>query len=114
MQSFAFVSALENLLLAGGAAVLASSATGYWRRIYANIAAAGAIYMFGVLVVRIVVDRNDYSRGNLYNLPLIISFLWLGATGLFAYRNRRDEAKFTSGPATEPSAEKHSTAGTLL
>src|SRR5216683_594221 len=113
MQSFAVISALENLMFAAGAAVLASKATGYWRRIYANIAAAGAIYMVGVLVVRIVVERNDYSRGNLYNLPLIISFLWLGATGFFAYRNRGDEAKFTSGPAIEPSAENNSTDETL-
>jgi signal transduction histidine kinase len=44
----------------------------------------------------------------LYDLPLLISCLWLGTAGVLAYQNRGEEANFTSGPATEPSAENNS------
>jgi len=113
VHSYAVISALENLVFAGGAAMLAVKATGYWRRIYAHIATAGAIYMFGILAVNLVVDRNVYSRGDLYNLPLLISFLWLGAAGIIAYQNREEETKLATKPAAEPSAKGRSAKETI-
>jgi signal transduction histidine kinase len=108
VQAYAVISAVENLVFAGGAALLATKATGSWRRIYAHIAAAGAIYMFGILAVNLIVDRSAYSRGGLYNLPLMISFLWLGTAGIFAHQTRGEETKFTPEPAIEPSANSTS------
>ena len=113
VHAYAVISALENLVFCGGAAILATQSKGYWRRIYAHIAAAGAVYMVGILAVNLVVDRSVYSRGSLYNLPLLISFLWLGTAGTLAYQNREEEAKSTPGSATEPSAKNHSAAETL-
>jgi signal transduction histidine kinase len=113
VQAYAVISALENLVFAGGAAILATKATGYWRRIYAHLATAGAIYMFGILAVNLVVDRRVYSRGDLYNLPLMISFLWLGWAGFMAYQNREEESKFASEPAAEASAHGRSVNETI-
>jgi signal transduction histidine kinase len=101
VQAYAVISALENLVFAGGAAILATKATGYWRRIYAHIATAGAIYMCGILAVNLVVDRSVYSRGSLYNLPLLISFLLLGTAGISAYQTREEDVNFNPQPAAE-------------
>jgi signal transduction histidine kinase len=108
VQAFSVISLLQNIVFVGGAAYLFTKATGYWRRIYAHLAAARAIYVFRLLAIQLVVGRGTYTRGSLYDLPLLISFLWLGTAGVLAYRNRGEDAKFTSGPATEPSAENNS------
>jgi signal transduction histidine kinase len=106
VQSFAVISALENLVFVGGAALLAARASGYWRKIYANLAIAGTIYMLGILAVNLAVDRRVYSRGDLYNLPLVISFLWIGATAVFAYQSRAEESKASLQPTTEAPADR--------
>jgi signal transduction histidine kinase len=113
VQAHQVVTALENVVFAGGAAMLATKATGYWRRIYAHIAGAGAIYTFGLLALDLGVDRGTYSRGGLYSLPLMISFLWLGTAGIIAYQTRGEETKFTSELATESSDNNNSSNETL-
>lgn len=105
VEAHEVVSVLENLVFAGGAALLASKATGYWRRIYAHIAGAGAVYCVGRVVLNLVADRGVYPRGGLYSLPFVISFLWLGTTGVIAYRDRAQDAAIDSSPATEPRVE---------
>jgi signal transduction histidine kinase len=107
-QAFGVISLFENLVFIGGAILLSSQAKGYWRRIYAHLAAARGIYVFRFLLIELAVGRRTYSRGNLYDLPLLIWFLWLGTTGLFAYRNRGEEEKFTSGGAIKQTAENNS------
>jgi signal transduction histidine kinase len=99
VQSYAVISALENLVFVGGAALLAARASGHWRKIYANLAIAGTIYMLGILAVNLAVDRRVYSRGGLYNLPLVISFLWIGTTAVFAHHSRGEESKDSAQPA---------------
>ncbi len=100
VQAFSAISLLQNTVFVGGAAYLFSHATGYWRRIYANLAAARAIYVIRLLAIQVVAGRGIYSRGSLYDLPLLISFLWLGTAGILAYRDRGEETKFTSAPAS--------------
>ncbi len=112
-QAFSVISLLENFVFVGGAILLSLRARGYWRRIYANLAAARAIYVIRFVVIELAVGRSTYSRGSLYDLPLLISFLWLGTTGLYAYQNRGEAANSTAGPATGPSAENNSADETL-
>jgi signal transduction histidine kinase len=95
------VTALENLAFAGGAAVLATRTTGYWRRIYIHLAGVGAVYTFGLVAVDFGIDRAAYSMSELYNLPLLISFLWLATVGIIA-RQAPDES---SQRSTEKIAE---------
>ncbi len=113
IQAFSVISLLQNLVFVGGAAHFFTQATGYWRRIYAHLAAARAIYVIRLLAIQLVAGRGTYTRGSLYDLPLLISFLWLGTAGVVAYQNRGEEANFTSGPETEPSAENNSADETL-
>jgi signal transduction histidine kinase len=100
VQAFSAISLLQNTVFVGGAAYLFRHATGYWRRIYAHLAAARAIYVIRLLAIQVVAGRGIYSRGSLYDLPLLISFLWLGTAGILAYRDRGEETKFTSAPAS--------------
>ncbi len=107
-QAFSGISFLENFVFVGGAVLLSVQAKGYWRRIYANLAAAGAIYLIRFMAIELAVGRSSYSRGRLYDLPLLISFLWLGTTGLYAYQNRGEMANSAAGPVIGPSADNHS------
>src|SRR5665213_536378 len=95
------VTALENLAFAGGAAVLATKTTGYWRRIYIHLAGVGAVYTFGLIAVNFGIDRAAYSMSELYNLPLLVSFLWLGTVGIIA----RQAPEKSGKPVTEKVAE---------
>ena len=108
VQAYTVITLFENLVFVGGAALLFSQATGYWRRIYAHLAAARGIYLVRFAVVELAVGRGNLSRGSLYNLPLLISFLWLGSAGVFAYQHRGEEDKFGSSPAVGPQVETSS------
>jgi signal transduction histidine kinase len=101
--AFSNISLLQNIVFVGGSVLLFTQATGYWRGIYAHLAGARAVYVIRLLVIQLVVGRGAYSRGSLYDLPLLISFLWMGTAGFIACRNRAEEAKFNSEAATEAS-----------
>ena len=114
VQAHDVVAALENFVFAGGAALLAARAPGYWRRIYAHLAVAGGIYTFGLVVLDIGVDLGADSRGVLFHLPMVISLLWLGTVGIIAYRTRQDETKFAAEPTAGASAGNGLANETLL
>jgi len=107
------VTVLDNAAFVGGAAILAAKTAGYWRRIYANLAAAIAVYTVGLLAVDLGFGQNIYSRGGLYNLPLLISFLWLGTVGIIAHQTRSEDTNFKPGPVADPSTKINSSNGTL-
>jgi signal transduction histidine kinase len=98
------VTALENLAFAGGAAVLATKTTGYWRRIYIHLAGVGAIYTFGLITVDFGIDRAAYSMSEFYNLPLLISFLWLATVGIIARQAPDEISQRSTEQVAEPSA----------
>jgi len=106
--AFSVISLLQNIVFVGGAAYLFTQATGYWRRIYAHLAGARATYVIRLLAIQLVAGRGTYTRGSLYDLPLLISFLWLGTAGVIAYQHRGEEATFTPRPASQPSVENNS------
>ena len=108
VQTFSVISFLQNMVFVGGAAYLFTRATGYWRRIYAHLAAARALYVIRLLAIQLVAGRGSYSRGSLYDLPLLISFLWLGTAGILAYQNREKDAHLPVQLPAEPSAESNS------
>jgi signal transduction histidine kinase len=112
-QAFGIISLFENLVFVGGAILLSSQAKGYWRRIYGHLAAARGVYVFRFLLIELAVGRRTYSRGNLYDLPLLIWFLWLGTTGIIAYQNRAEDTNLASEPATDPAVHRRSTNETI-
>ena len=103
VQAHQIITAVENLAFAAGAATLAVKTAGYWRRIYVHLAGVGTIYSFGLLMVDFGIGRSSYSRSELYNLPLLISFLWLGMVGIIAHQTRGEENR--RSPEPEPAAE---------
>ncbi|HXP82037.1 MAG TPA: HAMP domain-containing sensor histidine kinase [Verrucomicrobiae bacterium] len=113
IQAFSVISLFENFVFIAGAALLSKQATGQWRRTYAHLAAAKSIYVVRYLAVELLVGRSSYWRGSLYDLPLLISFLWIGTAGIIAYRNRGEEAKFASAPTSELTAHQSQTEETI-
>ena len=108
MQAYTIVGSLENVVFVGAAALLSMQATGYWRRIYGHLAGAGAVFTLRFLVIQLALDGNAYSRGSLFDLPLLISFLWLGTAGIIAYQTRGEDVKFNPQPGIEPLAGNQS------
>src|SRR6266436_842241 len=109
VHAFTVISLLENSVFIGGAVLLSRKASPYWRRIYAHLAAAKAVYVIRYLAIELLVGRIAYSRGSLYDLPLLVSWLWIGTVGIIAYQNRDEETKFISQPGFE-SPVNHSSA----
>lgn len=107
-EAFSVISGLENLVFIVGAALLAKRAQGYWRRIYAHLAGARGVYLIRLALVQLAVGRPNYSRGGLHDLPLVISFLWLGTAGALAFQHREEEEKATLEPAAESLLENQS------
>lgn len=99
VQAFSAIALLQNVVFVVGALALCLRASGSWRLVYAHLAGARALYVTRLLAIQMIAGRGAYTRGSLYDLPLLISFLWLGLAGLVAYQNRAAEAD----PA-EPSA----------
>jgi hypothetical protein len=107
-QSYHVVAALENLVFAGGAAVLFMNAKGRWLQIYGHLTGAGATYAFGRIFIEAFTDRRTVSRTGLYDLPLVISLVWLGIVGIVAYRTRGEEDTSDEQSAVETSTIKGS------
>jgi signal transduction histidine kinase len=111
--AFSTITLLQNIVFVGGAALLFTQASGYWRVIYANLAGARAIYVIRMLVLQLIIGRGAYSRGSFYDLPLLISFLWMGTTGIIASQNRGEETKLNSEAACDPSDNVRSAKETI-
>ncbi len=83
----------ENLILLVGLGMLWLRTTGAWRRVYAHLFYASAMYSASSLTINVAILRGEYSTGSIYDIPLIASFVWFGTAGLIAFRNT---------PASEP------------
>jgi len=105
-QAYNVICTFENLVFVVGATVLSARAADRWRRIYAHLAGAGAMYSFGSLLINFSIHRHAYSTGSLYDLPMIASLLWLGTAGVIAYsssekdtgKTRETEEKSSGNP----------------
>ncbi len=84
--SYDHLAAVENLLLAGGFAILITRTKGHWREIYSHLFAASLLYAAGSYITNRAIDRQDYYTGSPFDLPLIASFVWFGTAGIVAYR----------------------------
>ncbi len=83
-KSYDQLEGLENLLLAVGMAVLFLRAKNEWRRVYGNLCGAALLFAIGVYVINLAIDRGDYYTGSAYDLPVVVSLVWFGTTGILA------------------------------
>jgi signal transduction histidine kinase len=101
VQAFSAIALLQNLVFVVGALALCLKAGGPWRLIYAHLAGARALYVVRLLAIQLIAGRGAYTRGSLYDLPLLISFLWLCVAGIVAYQNRVVEAEPAEASAAD-------------
>jgi signal transduction histidine kinase len=100
--TFDWINTVQSMVIVVGLGVLWLSSRGAWRNVYANLFGSQALHMLSSLMINVAIGLKVYHTGGLYDLPLIASFLWFGATGLIAYKN---------GAALEESSESASAEG---
>jgi len=88
--NFDLITNIQNMVIVIGFGVLWLKARGAWRVVYAHLFGAAAMYLLSSLVINVGISLNKYSTGNLYDLPLISSFLWFGLAGVIAYLKRAE------------------------
>jgi signal transduction histidine kinase len=106
-RNYNIISFFENFVFVAGAAILAVKSKGHWRKIYAQIMAAGAIYVFGTIMLWGFVARGAYSRVGLVTLPIVVSLLLLGTAGLSAYRYSLEKVEEGELPAVKSMSGNH-------
>src|SRR5712691_274077 len=89
--------AMENMVFVIGLGIFALSAKGPWRVVYANLFGATLIYTVSSVLINVAIDQQKYYTGSVYDIPLVASFVWLGTSGVLAYR---------LCPVAEPEEEK--------
>ena len=80
------LSLIENSVFALGLAYLWWRTRGAWQIIYGNLFGAAMTYLISSLVINVAIDLGKYATGGLADLPLIASFVWMGAAGFIARR----------------------------
>jgi len=88
--TYDLVSNIQNMVIVIGLGVLWLKAKGAWRVVYANLFGGAAMYMLSSLTINVAISAHKYATGNLYDLPLISSFLWFGLAGVIAYLKRAE------------------------
>jgi signal transduction histidine kinase len=88
--TYDLVSNIQNMVIVIGLGVLWLKAKGEWRVVYANLFGGSAMYMLSSLTINAAISAHKYTTGNLYDLPLISSFLWFGLAGVIAYLKRAE------------------------
>jgi signal transduction histidine kinase len=75
---------LENLIVLAGFAILSVRAKGTWRTVYLNLFGAMLLYDLGLVAAYWADNHGAVYPADLFDMPLIASFLWLGTTGIIA------------------------------
>lgn len=81
---------IQNMVIVVGLGWLWLKSQTAWRKVYANLFGASAMYMLSSLTINVAIGEHVYRTGSFYDLPLIASFLWLGTAGFYAHRNAAD------------------------
>ena len=76
----------EKLVLLVGLGFLAYRSLGGWRRLYAQLLGASALYASSSYVANWAIGRHVYYSGSVYDIPLTVSIAWMALLGKFARR----------------------------
>jgi hypothetical protein len=85
--TFDWINTIQSMVIVVGFGVLWLRSHGTWRMVYANLFGCQALHMLSTLMINVAIDLKVYHTGDLYDLPLVASFLWFGAAGVVAYQN---------------------------
>lgn len=84
--NFNFAYLTEKLVFLVSLAVLAYSARGGWRHLYAQLLGAGALYASSSYLANWAIARKTYYTGSIYDIPLTVSMAWMAAVPMLAAR----------------------------
>lgn len=76
----------EKLVLLMGLGFLAYRSLGGWRRLYAQLLGASALYASSSYVANWAIAHQLYYSGSVYDIPLTVSIAWMAILGKFARR----------------------------
>ena len=91
--NFNLVYLTEKLVLLVCFAILAYTAHGDWRHLYAQLLGASALYAASSYVANWAIARHTYYSGSVYDIPLTISIAWIGTLAVIASRWDLSESK---------------------
>ncbi|HUI73767.1 MAG TPA: HAMP domain-containing sensor histidine kinase [Candidatus Acidoferrum sp.] len=81
------VTNIQNMVIVVGLGMLWLGAQTAWRKVYAHLFGAEALYMLSSLAINVGISSHTYHTGGLYDLPLLASFLWLATAGFLAFKS---------------------------
>ena len=91
--NFNFAYLTEKLALLFSLAVLAYTARGGWRYIYAQLLGASALYASSSYVANWALGRKLYYSGSIYDIPLTASMAWIAIVPVLARRLDLSDSK---------------------
>jgi signal transduction histidine kinase len=104
-QSYDYLEAIENGVIAAGLAYLFLSSRTNWRRVYLHLLGASLMFAIGAVLIDVAIDRNVYYTGSVYDLPLVIGLVWMGFAGVYARH---------TDPVTEPVSDGSAASGSWV
>jgi signal transduction histidine kinase len=84
--NFNYAYLTEKLVLLVLLAIVAYSAQGGWRQLYAQLLGASALYASSSYVANWAIGHKLYYSGSFYDIPLCLSIAWMAAVPLIAQR----------------------------
>jgi signal transduction histidine kinase len=91
--NFNFAYLTEKLVFLVALAVIAYTAHGGWRNIYAHLFGASALYASSSYLANWAIGRHLHYSGSIYDVPLVLSMAWMAAAPLFALRLDLSDSK---------------------
>jgi nitrogen-specific signal transduction histidine kinase len=83
----------EKIVLLISLSILAYTADGGWRKLYAQLLGASALYASSSYVANWAIGHNLYYSGSIYDVPLSVSMAWMAAIPLIARRLDLSDSK---------------------
>ncbi len=77
---------IENMVVVIGFGILFLRTHGKWRAIYGHLFGVMSLYVVGFLWAEVGFRKGVLYSGSIYSVPFIAAFVWLGTTGILAYR----------------------------
>ncbi len=84
---------VEKIVLLGALSVLVYTADGGWRKLYAQLLGAGALYASSSYFCNWAIAHKVYYSGSIYDVPLAASMAWAGSIPLIARKLDLSDSK---------------------
>jgi len=92
IYSYAYnlLNTIQQMVVVAGFGIFWLQTKNAWRKLYACLFAASALYMLSSLTTNVAIGRSAYYTGSLYDLPLLTVFFLYGLAGFVAFQSRQE------------------------